>query len=189
MGRVGLTQEKLVLAAAELADAEGFEAVTMSALARHFEVRTASLYSHVASTTDLKAQIAVLALGELAERAGAALAGRAGSDALLGFASAYRDYARLHPGRYAATRHPLPAHLRAAGRAHAELTYAVLRGYGLGGEDSTSTHAVRLIGSALHGFTDLELSGSFSHSDPPSEVSWSRVIEALDATLTRWGRA
>lgn len=187
MGRVGLTQEKLVLAAAELADAEGFEAVTMSALARHFEVRAASLYSHVASTTDLKAQIAVLALGELAERAGAALAGRAGSDALLGFASAYRDYARLHPGRYAATRHPLPAHLLAAGRAHAELTRAVLRGYGLAEKDST--HAVRLIGSVLHGFTDLELSGSFSHSDPPSEESWLRAIEALDATLTRWGSA
>jgi AcrR family transcriptional regulator len=182
-----LTREKLVVAAAELADAEGFDAVTMSALARRFDVKTASLYSHVASTTDLKVQVAVLALEELAERAGAALAGRAGSDALLAFASAYRDYARRHPGRYAASRHPLPPHLLAAGRAHAELTYAVLRGYGLGGEDST--HAVRLIGSVLHGFNDLELSGSFSHSDPPSEESWARAIEALDAMLTRWGRA
>lgn len=186
MGRVGLTQEKLVVAAADFADAEGFEVVTMSALARRFGVRTASLYSHVASTADLKAQIAVLALGELAERAGAALAGRARSDALLGFAGAYRDYARRHPGRYAATRYPLPPHLLAAGRAHAELTFAVLRGYGLGAEDST--HAVRLIGSVLHGFTDLELSGSFSHTDPPSEESWARVIEALDVTLTQWGR-
>ena len=187
MGRVGLTRAKLVAAGAELADAEGFEAVTMSALARRFGVRTASLYSHVASTADLKAQIAVLALGELAERAGAAVAGRAGSDALLAFANAYRDYARLHPGRYAAARHPLPTDLLAAGRAHAELTFAVLRGYGVGGEDST--HAVRLIGSVLHGFTDLELSGGFSHTDPPSEESWPRAIEALDATLTRWGRA
>lgn len=175
------------MAAAELSDAEGFEAVTMSALARRFDVKTASLYSHVSSTADLKAQIAVLALGELAQRAGSALAGRAGSDALLAFASAYRDYARQHPGRYAATRHPLPPHLLAAARAHAELTFAVLRGYGLGGKDST--HAVRLIGSVLHGFTDLELSGSFSHSDPPSEESWPRAIEALDATLMRWGRA
>ena len=46
---------------------------------------------------------------------------------------------------------------------------------------------VRLIGSVLHGFTDLELSGSFSHSDPPSEESWMRAIEALDATLVSWG--
>lgn len=187
MGRVGLTQEKLVLAAAELADAEGFEAVTMSALARGFDVRTASLYSHVASTADLKAQVAVLALGELAERAGAALAGRAGSEALLAFANAYRDYAQQHPGRYAATRYPLPTHLLAAGRAHAELTFAILRGYRVSPEDST--HAVRLIGSILHGFIDLELSGSFSHSDPPSGESWPRAVEALDATLIRWGRA
>ncbi len=187
MGRVGLTQGKLVVAAAELADAEGFEAVTLSALARRFDVKTASLYSHVVSTAELKAQIAVLALGELAERAGAALAGRAGADALLAFASAYRDYARQHPGRYAATRHPLPSHLLGAGRAHAELSSAVLRGYGLSGQDPT--HAVRLIGSVLHGFTDLELSGSFSHSEPPSEESWRRAIEALDVVLTQWGRA
>ena len=184
MGRVGLTQGKLVAAGAELADAEGFEAVTLSALARRFDVRTASLYSHVASTADLKAQIAVLALGELAERAGEALAGRSGSEALLAFASAYRDYAREHPGRYAATRHPLPPHLLDAARTHATLTLTVLRGYGLRGEDAT--HAVRLIGSVLHGFTDLELSGSFSLSDPPSETSWRRAIEALDATLVRW---
>src|SRR3954454_12310044 len=65
VGRVGLTQEKLVVAAAELADVEGFEAVTMSARARHFGVRTASLYSHLASTADLREQVAVLALGEL----------------------------------------------------------------------------------------------------------------------------
>jgi AcrR family transcriptional regulator len=185
VGRVGLTRERLVAAAAELADARGFEAVTMSALARHFGVRAASLYSHVASTAELKAQIAVLALGELAERAGAALAGRAGAEALLAFASAYRDYAQQHPGRYAATRHPLPPHLLEAGRAHAELTVAVLRGYGLRGEEAT--HAVRLIGSVLHGFTDLELSGSFSHSDPPSAESWPRAIAALDTTLARWG--
>ena len=186
MGRVGLTPDKLVMAAAELADVEGFEAVTMSALARHFGVRTASLYSHVASTADLKSQVAVLALGELAEAAGAALAGRAGSDALLAFAGAYRDYARAHPGRYAATRYPLPSQLLAAGRAHAELTLALLRGYDLDADDST--HAVRLIGSLLHGFTDLELSGGFSHSDPPSEETWPRAVEALDATLVRWGR-
>ena len=63
------------------------------------------------------------------------------------------------------------------------------------GEQSQAAKAQRrqvgkeLIGSVLHGFTDLELSGSFSHSDPPSEESWPRAIEALDATLIRWGRA
>lgn len=185
MARVGLTQDKLVAAAAELADARGFEAVTISALARHFGVQAASLYSHVASTADLKAHVAVLALGELADRAAAALAGRAGPDALSAFASAYRDYGRQHPGRYAATRHPLPDRLLGAGRAHAQLTFAVLRGYGVEGE--AAVHAVRLIGSVLHGFTDLELSGSFAHSDPPSEESWTRAVEALDATLARWG--
>lgn len=184
MARAGLTRERLVAAGAELADAEGFEAVTMSAVARRFGVRTASLYSHLASTADLKAEIAVLALDELAERARAALAGRAGRDALLAFAGAYRRYAGEHPGRYAATRYDLPPSALAAGRAHAELTFAILRGYGL--EGTEATHAVRLIGSVIHGFTDLERSGGFSHSGPPSEESWERIVEALHDQLSRW---
>jgi AcrR family transcriptional regulator len=184
--RIGLTPSKLVVAGAELADTAGFEAVTMSALARHFGVKTASLYSNISSSADLKANIAVLALEELAEQAHAALAGRAGRDALLAFANAYRNYAAEHPGRYAATRFHLPPHLveTGVGRAHAELTFTILRGYGLEGVDAT--HAVRLIGSILHGFTDLELSGGFAHSAPPSEESWLRIIEALDAMLNGW---
>lgn len=186
MVRAGLSTARVVDAGAELADEVGFTAVTMSALARHLGVRTASLYSHVSGSADLKARIAVLALDELAGRAGAALAGRAGRDALLAFASTYRDYARERPGRYAATRYDVPADLVAAGvgRAHAELSLAVLRGYGIEGTDAV--HAVRLLASLVHGFTDLELSGSFGHSAPATEESWLRVIDALDATLRRW---
>ncbi len=184
MARIGLTPERLVLAGADLADREGFETVTMAGLARRFGVRTASLYAHVDSTDDLRARIAVVALDELADRAAAALAGRSGRDALRAFADAYRDYAGEHPGRYAATRHRLPPHAVEAGRAHAELSYAVLRGYGHEGLDAT--HAVRLIGSVLHGFIDLELSGGFEHSEPSGGESWSRIIDGLDLLLRRW---
>ena len=106
MPRVGLTTERLVRAGAELADEVGFDQVTVSALARRFDVKVASLYSHVESSHDLKTRIALLALEELADRGAAALAGRAGKDALTAFANVYRDYAREHPGRYAAARLP-----------------------------------------------------------------------------------
>ena len=184
MARVGLTPERLVLAGAELADELGFDAVTLSAVARRFDVKVASLYSHLSGSADLKDRIAVHALQELAARASSALVGRSGRDALLGFAGAYRAYAAQHPGRYAATRHPLPDDLLGAGRAHAELTLAVLRGYGLQGDDAV--HAVRLIGSTVHGFIALERAGGFAHSAPPSEESWGRIVDALDLTLRQW---
>lgn len=186
MARVGLTRSRLVAAGAELADETGFDAVTLAALARRFGVKTASLYAHVSSSADLKAQVAALALSELAELARASLAGRAGRDALLAFAETYRGYARTHPGRYAATRYPVPREEVDAGvgREHADLAYAILRGYGIEGVEAT--HAVRLIGSVLHGFTDLEGSGGFDHSAPSSQESWERIIEALDAVLRRW---
>lgn len=188
MPRAGLTTERVVRAGADLADEIGFEAVTVAAVARLFDVRTASLYSHVAGTADLRERIARLALGELADRAAEALAGRSGTDALVAFADVYRDFARRHPGRYAATRLPLGPDSPAveAGRRHAALTRAVLRGYDLGETDQV--HAVRLLGSVLHGFTSLELSGSFAHSEPASEESWRVAIEALDGVLRQWPR-
>ncbi|KUH40033.1 MULTISPECIES: TetR/AcrR family transcriptional regulator [Streptomyces] len=186
MGRAGLTVERLTRAGAELADEVGFAQVTVSALARRFDVRVASLYSHVKSSQDLKTRIALLALEELADRAADALAGRAGKDALVALANVYRDYAREHPGRYAATRTPLDPGTAAtsAGVRHASMTRALLRGYDLAEPDRT--HAVRLLGSVFHGYVSLELGGGFSHSAPDTDETWARILDALDALLRDW---
>jgi AcrR family transcriptional regulator len=186
MARVGLTTERLVRAGAELADEVGFDQVTVSALARRFGVKVASLYSHVRNSHDLKTGIALLALEELADRGAAALAGRAGKDALTAFANVYRDYAREHPGRYAAAQLRLSPEAAAAsaGGRHAQMTRAILRGYDLTEPDQT--HAVRLLGSVFHGYVSLELAGGFSHSAPDSQETWSTVMDALDALLRNW---
>ncbi|WP_411126513.1 TetR/AcrR family transcriptional regulator [Streptomyces sp. x-19] len=184
--RVGLTTERLTRAGAELADEVGFAQVTVSELARRFDVKVASLYSHVKNSHDLKTRISLLALAELADLAAEALAGRAGKDALAAFADVYRDYAREHPGRYAATQFPLDPETAAAsaGVRHAQMTRAILRGYDL--PEPEQTHAVRMLGSVFHGYVSLELAGGFSHSAPDSEETWSRVVDALDALLRNW---
>jgi len=186
MARAGLTVERLTLAGAELADEVGFDQVTVSAVARRFDVKVASLYSHLNSSQDLKTKIALLALEELADRGAAALAGRAGKDALAAFANVYRDYAREHPGRYAAAQlrlSPEEAAASAGGR-HAQMTRAILRGYDLTEPDQT--HAVRLLGSVFHGYVSLEMGGGFSHSAPDTQETWSRIVDALDALLRNW---
>ncbi|MFF8457846.1 TetR/AcrR family transcriptional regulator [Streptomyces albidoflavus] len=186
MPRAGLTPERLTQAGAELADEIGFDQVTVSALARQFGVQVASLYSHVRNSQDLKTRIALLALAEMADRAADAVAGRAGKDALTAFADVYRDYAREHPGRYAAAQLPLGPQTAAAsaGVRHAQMTRAILRGYDLSEPDQT--HAVRLLGSVFHGYVSLEASGGFSHSAPDSSESWARVLDSLDTLLRNW---
>ncbi|MFE7311867.1 TetR/AcrR family transcriptional regulator [Streptomyces sp. NPDC057555] len=186
MARAGLTTERLVRAGAELADEVGFEQVTVSALARRFDVKVASLYSHLKNSQDLKTRIALLALEEMADRATDALAGRAGRDALTAFADVYRDYAREHPGRYAAAQFRLDPETAAAsaGVKHAQMTRAILRGYHL--TEPEQTHAVRMLGSVFHGYVSLEAAGGFSHSAPDSQESWSRILDALDALLRNW---
>lgn len=181
--RAGLTTDRLVRAGAELADQVGFEQVTVSALARQFDVKVASLYSHVKSSQDLKTRIALLALEEMADRVATALAGRAGKDALAAYANVYRDYAREHPGRYTAARLTLDPETAAAsaGPRHSRMARAILRGYDLPEPDQT--HAVRLLGSVFHGYISLETAGGFSHSAPAPEETWVWIVDRLDALL------
>lgn len=187
MPRAGLTVATVVAAAAHLADREGFDAVTPAAVARTVGVRTPSLYAHVDGAEDLRVGVQTLALEEMADAVSAAVAGRSGRQALQALADAYRDYARAHPGRYAASRRPVDpdrTETVAAGRRHSALLGAVLAGYGLDGPDAV--HAVRLVGSTVHGFVTLEATGGFDHSEPGSDLSWTRVVDALDLALSGW---
>lgn len=187
MVRAGVSVEALTQAAAELADEVGFDNVTVSALARRFNVTVASLYSHIKNVDDVRVRVAALALGELADQASDALAGRAGKDALVAFAAAYRNYAKAHPGRYAAARLRIDAQSLAAPAAlrHTALTRTILREYNL--PEAEETHAVRLLGSTFHGFASLETAGAFDHSGN-IDASWSRALDALHVSLVNWPR-
>ncbi|MFD3917717.1 TetR/AcrR family transcriptional regulator [Streptomyces sp. NPDC058595] len=184
--RAGLTADRLVRAGAELADEVGFDQVTVSALAKRFDVKVASLYSHLKGSQDLRTRIALLSLEEMADRLSTALAGRAGRDALAAYANVYRDYAREHPGRYTAARLPLDPETAAAsaGPRHARMTRAILRGYDLTEPDQT--HAVRLLGSVFHGYISLETAGGFSHSTPDSQETWAWIVDRVDTLLRTW---
>ncbi|MFF9869251.1 TetR/AcrR family transcriptional regulator [Streptomyces sp. NPDC013953] len=188
MARAGLTADRLTQAAADLSDEVGLDKVTVSALARRFGVKDASLYSHVKNLADLRTRVAVLAAREFADRLTAAVAGRAGGDALRAFADAYRRFAVEHPGRYAAYQLRLDPEVVAASPGHLrsiQATTAVLTGYGLAEPDLTD--AVRLLRSTFHGWAGIEGASGFAH---PRDVdaSWSRAIDALDLVLRNWPR-
>jgi len=189
MARVGLTRERIVEAGAKLADECGFDAVTLAELARQFDVKLASLYSHLRSAEDLKTGIALLALNALADRADEAVAGRSGKDAMIALADVHRVFAREHPGLFQAARHPLDAATaaRSGGARLSRTMRAMLRGYAL--TDEGVVHATRLLGSFFLGFALLELSGGFAHSAPGPDVSWQRGLDGIDILLTSWAGA
>ncbi|MER7893616.1 TetR-like C-terminal domain-containing protein [Micromonospora sp. NPDC094482] len=186
MPRVGLNQQTVVREAARLADEVGYQQLTLAALAARLGVALPSLYKHVRGADALTQKLSALATAELATELTGAAVGRAGVDALRAIATAYRAYAHRHPGRYpAAQRVPDPAdpeHVAAGERAVGAI-YAVLRGYGLTGDDAVD--ATRMLRSALHGFVALEAAGGFGL---PRDVdrSYDELIAALDTAFQAW---
>lgn len=183
MARAGLNTGAVVEAAAEIADAHGLEAVTLSTVAARLGVKPPSLYSHVAGLPDLRERLAALAATELAEALTPAVAGRAAGDALRAAGHAFRAWALTHPGRHAAVqavrRHDDPAAERVV-----ELFVSVMHGYALEGD--AAIHAVRAVRAAVFGFVVLETGGGF---DIPldRDVSFEWLLNLLDHGLTEAG--
>jgi AcrR family transcriptional regulator len=177
--RAGLGPERVVGTAAEIADAEGLDAVTLARVAQALGVKPPSLYNHVAGRDGLVRGIALLAAAELAVVLREAAIGRSGPDALQATAQAYRSYVLKHPGRYAATA-PAPQpgddELAAAGGAVLDVLRGVLRAWELEGDDEI--HALRAFRSAVHGYATLEAAGGFGIK-VDLDASFTRLIAAL----------
>jgi len=170
-------------AAAGLADRDGFDALTLGAVAGARGVRPPSLYNHVAGLDGLRRDLGVRGVQELGERIRDAAVGRAGAVALAALAEAYRMYARERPGLYRALqRAPAlgDAELAAAAERLLQPILAVLRGFGLGGDDVI--HAARCLRSAMHGFVELERLGGFG-IDVDLDASYRFMVAAVSAGM------
>jgi len=179
MPRMGLDAERVVDAAAGIADAEGLEAVTLARVAGELGVRAPSLYNHVDGRDDVLRAIAVRGVRELTSALRQAAVGRSSADALTAAARAYRAYARAHPGRYAATV-AAPTRgdeeHRAAASEAVDVMLAVMRGWDLEGDDAI--HAVRAFRSAVHGFVAIEAADGFGMA-VDVDASFDRLVATL----------
>ena len=183
MPRQGLDADRLVDAAAAIADAEGLTAVTLTRVAGDLGVRAPSLYSHVDGRDALLRALALRGVRELTAVLRDAAVGRSGSEALVAAARAYRAYALAHPGRYAATvAAPAgdDAALLAAAAETIEVILAIMRAWGLQGDDAI--HAVRGFRAAVHGFVAVETGGGFGMPVDIDE-SFDRLVTTLAAGL------
>ncbi|HWM34254.1 MAG TPA: TetR-like C-terminal domain-containing protein [Pseudolysinimonas sp.] len=165
MPRAGLNSTAVVELAVALVDDEGLDALTLAAVAGRAGVAVPSLYKHIGSLAALRTAVALAGVRELVRVSSVATVGVAGDEALRAVGYAIRDFARTHPGLYAATQ-IAPAGdadlLAAAGEA-VEVMGAVLRGFDVPPERTVD--AIRAARSAIHGFVTLEAGGGFGMPD------------------------
>ena len=100
--RPRLSRSGVTSTAIGVVDEGGFAALSLSIVADALGVRPSALYTHVDGLEGLRQAVAVESVRLLSEIVRDAAVGNAGSDALGAAASAYRRYARDHPGRFTA---------------------------------------------------------------------------------------
>ena len=186
MPRAGLSRDRVVEEAAQLADEIGFGRLTLAALAERLGVRQPSLYKHIESLAGLQRSISIQAKRELGEVLGRAAVGRSGAHAIYAMSRAYRRWATDHPARYQASNvMPAPGDVEteAVSLTVVQTIADVLAAYALEGDDAID--AIRAFRSTLHGFVSLETQGGFALS-ADVERSFERLVHGFVVALERW---
>jgi AcrR family transcriptional regulator len=180
-----LSRDGIVDGALTFLDREGWDSLTINALATQLGTKGPSLYNHVDSLEDLRRAVRIRVIDDIITMLNRVGEGRARDDAVLVMASAYRSYAHHHPGRYSAfTRMPLGGddpEYTAATRNAAAPVIAVLASYGLDGEEAF--YAALEFWSALHGFVLLEMTGVMDDID--TDALFSEMVLRLATGLDR----
>jgi AcrR family transcriptional regulator len=185
-----LSRDVIVNAALTFLDREGWDALTINALAMQLGTKGPSLYNHVSSLEDLRRTVRMRVIDDILHMLSNVGAGRIRDDAVMVMASAYRSYAHHHPGRYSAfTRMPLGGddpEYAAASRAAAAPVIDVLTSYGLAGEDAY--YGALEFWAALHGFVLLEMtgvmnSGVIAGADAPVDAPVDSGADAAAGTV------
>lgn len=177
--RPTLTTDRVVMAAAELADREGFDALTLTRVAEDLGVQQPALYRHIQGIDDLVRLLGLYGRQELVQRLTNSSVGKSGNEAVAALGNAWRQMVRDHPGLYTATdRYPC--------KGDAELEEAVDRVVGVLRQalssfqltDDQRIHVARSLRSAFHGFSHLEL-GDGHPTAVDVEESFHHLVELL----------
>ncbi|MDO8106835.1 TetR-like C-terminal domain-containing protein [Isoptericola sp. b441] len=201
MPRAGLTPERVVDLALGVLDDDGWDGMTLAAVAGRAGVAVPSLYKHVRGLPDLRRRVALVCVREFDARlrAAAGRSSREPGDAVRAMAVTVRAYGIDHPGRYAAVQGGDWAHdpdaieLEAASAAAVGTIAESLAALDLPADRTTD--AIRAVRALVHGFVTLQQSGGFGMPDDV-EMSFTRAVDALvaglaagEATRHRPGRA
>jgi AcrR family transcriptional regulator len=190
MGRkLGLTLEQVVTAAAEIADRDGLQTLSLASVASKLGVRSPSLYNHVEGLAGLRRQLTLHASSLLTAELADSIAGLDATDALRAIAVQMRSFAHRHPGLNDSL---LPAptededpEVAAALAESVTVVASVLTGMGV--DPIAVIPLIRALRASVHGFVNLELRGGFGLPDDIDDsfaTTIDLVIEAIAAQST-----
>lgn len=187
--RTRLDRASVIQRAELLVDELGLDAVTMTVLAKTLGTKVSSLYNHVDGLEDLRAEIQIRAMRDLATSLRSRAMGRSGAEGLEDLARSFLEFARAHPHRYAAMTRPILNRERffAASAEAVEAAAAMVGSTGLSADESLASQMALF--SALHGFASLETSGFFGPLVDTSfdyDRIYGQVVEGAVGTIMKY---
>ncbi|WP_141603507.1 TetR/AcrR family transcriptional regulator [Terrilactibacillus laevilacticus] len=177
--RKKITKKIILDISVEIIAEEGYDALTLSRLAKSLGIKTPSLYNHISNLNQLRQEIAIKAFSHLHETLTDAVIGRSGEAALKEIFHSYVSFMRSHPGLYAAiTRVPDPAdeHIKEIADNSIDVIFRILEPYQLNKKDEV--HMVRGLRAMAHGFVFIDMQGGFN-MDVDIKQSMNESIETF----------
>jgi AcrR family transcriptional regulator len=174
----------IVVAARDLLEAGGPEAVTMQAVAGRVGVRAPSLYKRVASRSALLVAVAEDAMTEVGDVMARAGGGDDPAADLRSMAAGFRAWAQRSPNAYRHLFGPFPAGERPSTGLGAVAVAPLLRACASLVGPERALDAARLLTAYVHGFTSMELAGGFGLGGDVDRA-FDFGVETLAAALAR----
>ncbi len=161
--KIALDKQTIVMAAAQLANEQGSDHVTLALLAKKLNIKPPSLYNHFEGLPGIKRELALFSLEKLYDGLEAeALEKSLGEESVLAITDAYLSFARENPGLYEfalSAPDPSDEQVNRAGEKIVRLVISKIQPFNL--SDDEAIHAVRGLRSIMHGFASLEQKGGF----------------------------
>lgn len=175
-----VTKSAVIKAASEIADADGLNNVSLKVVAEKLNIRTPSLYNHIASIDDLLREVAHNGMLAMNAKMTQSAIGKAGDTAIKSISVEYFQFMIEHPGVYEtiqwATWHGNDETAKIFCEYKTLLTTLILS---CGFKEQDANEILDLIMGVLHGYTTLQLRFALINPDK----SKADLCNAIDTIL------
>ncbi|MEW5850485.1 MAG: TetR/AcrR family transcriptional regulator [Myxococcota bacterium] len=162
--RQALTRPDVVEAALKCIARDGVEGLGVHRVAAELGIKAPSLYNHVSSQEELRVAVCVAGWSRFADRAHAALRSHGvGPGAIMAIAKAFRAFVKENPALYQVMS---TVHVEQSTTEFAQVADRIFYVFSqalapLNLSQDDFIHAIRALRAAVHGFSQLEVSGQF----------------------------
>lgn len=177
---MAVTKSTIIQTAADIADKEGLQNVSLKVIAEALEIRTPSFYNHIKNMDELLREVAHNGMRSMNARMVKAAIGHVGDRALKIVSTEYLNYMIEHPGVYEIIQWANwngTEETAAIYNEYISLLNAFIIPYNL--EIESSREVLNMITGFIHGYTTLQLRYAFSN---PERVQH-ELYNAMDTLL------